>query len=596
MHSAVAARMKNPNLSLYEALCVGGFEYSENDDKSVLDFKQVTLGQRKNQLSRRLRLARKQSTGELKNPPGEPTSPPEELKSAPKELKRPYPGPSVALNYGRSLNISATENQNGTNTVPSKETQARETNTNNESKISYLPSGNNRTKVVDFKKVPDWIPTQQLKRQHITCMPAPVEQPRLNLHHSLCQGWFRNSLPNPRRDDASATLLAGGSILGQTMATNYAPTPFSNAQIANNPSVARYQPAASAVALSSLATTSQTVGLTLDQLALTLSSNTTSLSKLVEEARSGESEIKREQMAINLYQAQIKSLCTTCLLVAGVDPSLAEQNTPTYIKFATKAWEAEGKRLRALGRSIGKPNTEKEMKYSVAFKDPTFPDPPPAYAQPTNGTPITTSSKSSNDSINNNNFMSTSSWSGPIQGQCNHDHDHHSHNHASHNNAADGNNDSEPHDSTKCDSRHLHRIGECGHEAIIHKPKGGNPHIDFIVNGQIECYEGLESHSLGGTSLAGRSEKSYDSFWPSRYKCKEVEGASAKSCGRNLGPPDGNWGHIEPLVTEPKTFRLSDIESTDTEWTFDATEDVDGGVMGLFELAREPAPTQVSKG
>ena len=64
MHKAVAARLANPSLSLYEALCIGGFDYSENDDKSVLDSKKVTLGQRKNQLSRRLRLARKQGAGE----------------------------------------------------------------------------------------------------------------------------------------------------------------------------------------------------------------------------------------------------------------------------------------------------------------------------------------------------------------------------------------------------------------------------------------------------------------------------------------------------------------------------------------------------
>ena len=59
MHKAVAARMENPNLSLYDALLMGGFDYFANDDKSILDSKNVTLGQRKNQLSRRLRLAKK---------------------------------------------------------------------------------------------------------------------------------------------------------------------------------------------------------------------------------------------------------------------------------------------------------------------------------------------------------------------------------------------------------------------------------------------------------------------------------------------------------------------------------------------------------
>ena len=63
MHRAVSARLEDPNLTLYEALKIGGFSYPNNDDSSLLDSEKVTLGQRKNQLSRRLRLARKQNEG-----------------------------------------------------------------------------------------------------------------------------------------------------------------------------------------------------------------------------------------------------------------------------------------------------------------------------------------------------------------------------------------------------------------------------------------------------------------------------------------------------------------------------------------------------
>lgn len=57
MHKAVAARIANPSLSPYEALRAGGFEY-HGDDSSSLDFENIMLSQRKNQLSRRLRLAK----------------------------------------------------------------------------------------------------------------------------------------------------------------------------------------------------------------------------------------------------------------------------------------------------------------------------------------------------------------------------------------------------------------------------------------------------------------------------------------------------------------------------------------------------------
>lgn len=60
MHRAVAARLADPNITLYEALSIGGFEYPGHNDPSFMDRNFVTLGQRKNQLARRLRTVRKQ--------------------------------------------------------------------------------------------------------------------------------------------------------------------------------------------------------------------------------------------------------------------------------------------------------------------------------------------------------------------------------------------------------------------------------------------------------------------------------------------------------------------------------------------------------
>ena len=59
MHKAVAARIADPDLTLYEALKAGGFLYPTDDDSGCVDSEQVSLGQRKNQLSRRIRLAKK---------------------------------------------------------------------------------------------------------------------------------------------------------------------------------------------------------------------------------------------------------------------------------------------------------------------------------------------------------------------------------------------------------------------------------------------------------------------------------------------------------------------------------------------------------
>ena len=59
MNAAVAAKLKDPDLPLFHALRIGGFRFPCNEDASTLDNTGITLGQRKNQLARRLRAIRK---------------------------------------------------------------------------------------------------------------------------------------------------------------------------------------------------------------------------------------------------------------------------------------------------------------------------------------------------------------------------------------------------------------------------------------------------------------------------------------------------------------------------------------------------------
>ncbi|CAB9529753.1 expressed unknown protein [Seminavis robusta] len=58
MNRAVQAKYQNPRLSLEMALRLGGFDYPSNAIGPTLDAEQVSLRQRKNQLSRRLRQAK----------------------------------------------------------------------------------------------------------------------------------------------------------------------------------------------------------------------------------------------------------------------------------------------------------------------------------------------------------------------------------------------------------------------------------------------------------------------------------------------------------------------------------------------------------
>jgi hypothetical protein len=576
MHKAVAARLATPSLSLYEALVIGGFSYAENDDKSVLDSKKVTLGQRKNQLSRRLRLSRKQGAGGLKA--------------------------SSPSSDNRALFDENGSHRNGTNGIGNLKTEEGEQkNLNGKTNDPLSTLGHHRTKMDLINELGTssfnnhsngrngesmGAVAQHQKRQRFTkCLNSTTFErtctmsPGLNQY--LTQGWQLGNLPQVGGDGSSNVLMAPGSLLGSAQGVNYSSNQYYSQQMPNrmpDQNAQRYQNGASAVALSSLGATAQSVGISLDQLALTLSSNTASLSKLIAEVRSGDSEVKKERMAMDLFQADVKGLYTKSLLVAGVDASLAEQNTPTYIKFATKAWEAEGKRLRSLQDSSSRGKSTKSVNFAS----------PPRHIQ---GVP--TSILTNKDEGNNESAMVSSDSSGYDQNQSNdhhnYNHNHnnshylhnHNHNHANGQHAANDDDTMEKHDRLKCDARHMHRLGECGHRAIIHQPKDGPPHIDFIVNDQVECYAGHDSMSLAG--------RSFDTAWPSNHKCKDVEESCGKACGKSVA------SEIEAalvredynMVNGPKVFKLSDIDTSDPEWTFESNEDADGGVMGLFKLGRE---------
>jgi len=58
MHRAVSAKLADPSMTLFHALQAGGFNYMDDIDAKAVDEENVTLAQRKNQLSRRLRMTK----------------------------------------------------------------------------------------------------------------------------------------------------------------------------------------------------------------------------------------------------------------------------------------------------------------------------------------------------------------------------------------------------------------------------------------------------------------------------------------------------------------------------------------------------------
>ena len=281
----------------------------------------------------------------------------------------------------------------------------------------------------------------------------------------------------------------------------------------------------SAVAISSLTHSAQAVGLTLEQLAMTLASNTTSLAKVLAENAAPDARSQKMDLALRLFEVDVKAIYSKALLMGGFDPRDCQPNTPLYHEFARKAWENEAKRLRAQARATG------------AGGDFSFDE---------------------LDRISGVASATTAADVESLDKETDHDHDH---DHGGHSNHERG----EKKCGEDCDYRHIHRIdGQCGHKAIIHKPKDGNAHIDFVVGDKVECYHGIEP--LG---------KSFDAAWPSRYKCREA--GDHGNCGSE------NFKGISEIII-PKIFDLSEINLQDPEWNYDVTGSIDGGVAGLFRL------------
>ena len=124
------------------------------------------------------------------------------------------------------------------------------------------------------------------------------------------------------------------------------------------------------------------------------------------------------KIALNVYQTEHSTLLKRCLMIAGFDPSRSEECNPLYIQFAERCAQAEHRRLHRL---------------TLCFQ-----------------------------------------------------------------------------------GRHVHRLdGKCGHKAVLHHPAGDDrPHVDFIVNGKVECFR----NARGGIKSADGNE----ALWPSKFSCDDA--------------------------------------------------------------------------
>jgi hypothetical protein len=508
MHKAVAARLANPDLSLFDALRIGGFDYPSNDDASIMDAEKVTLGQRKNQLSRRLRLARKNGA---------------DAKTDHKSNLTTFDG---THSLAREQEQKALKTSNiGALALQMKRDGPVLNGLSDDDDDDHIDEQAKRPRIAKYhpEYAPLFVPPSTSVRNPFSNTSIAKKHTQNSAHGYSAASYA----PNQQSGDSlnisnfNPPLGAGTpNFQQQPLLSQPLGNVFNNNQ--------NSQPRASAVAISSLTASAQAIGLTLEQLAMSLSSNPANLSKIVLGVDDSATAKKQETLALHLYEVESKALYSRCMLSAGMDAKRCQQSSEEYLNFALKAWQAEGRRLQALMRSL-----------------PTVREPP---IEPNTET---LDSRGRNDVSTpaQDNIPHCKELVTIPEGKAD---------------EIDIPNGDNP------DGFHVHRLnGQCGHKAIIHHPKDGVAHIDFVIGEVIECYQGIEPIHK-------------NSQWLSRYKCKEME------CKHKFGGKDTvvSNGVLKNSTEgrQPKTILLSEIDLNDPEWNLDPSGSIDGGVAGLFKL------------
>lgn len=514
MHRAVGARLANPKISLFDALQIGGFHYDNDDDANAVDSEQITLAQRKNQLSRRIRLAQKLHgtnsysnncfTSTLKNQSMKWPSKMTSIHHA-SGKKRPYHSPTDALSQSEGSVASSTINSssNGRNGIGCSTNSFH----------------------IRARQHPDYHPL-------MIGMNASSFDSMKNSHENVSVEQQKDSQGKQQINDGMHGLQQA-----------------SNPALYKQNKAAAYPP--SAVAVTSLSQTAASLGMTLEQLALTLRSRN-NLSKIIV---SGPTITKHQkQLALSLFQTEIRSTYQRAMLLAGYKPEVAQnEQSPEYVQFVIDAWRMEGARLSSLtnenlsdGHIVTNSQESPEQDFQSTIK------------------------RDSNHHDYDERTLA--------HGHEGHTHDHgHQQNHTTEEVRNGSNKSGGKKSKGNKSGRHIHRLeGKCGHQPVLHQPTGGTPHIDFVIGDRVECYHNVQP--------------SQDLMWPSNYNCEDLSCSDA--CGDIIRTTESTSslllhnGSSNDLVAtggcDPKVYDRSEINFESDEWNFDFS--ASDSLLGLFKL------------
>lgn len=299
-------------------------------------------------------------------------------------------------------------------------------------------------------------------------------------------------------------------------------------------------------------------------------------------------------VALDIFRAENASLMKRCLLLAGFEGPQTEECTLTYLEFLTNVIKVEEQRLSHLCTFFNSINSTVKFKpnrvrsssinstnssESDVHANDLPPTPPPSLHHETRkhiarrsaSASIPSSRRKNNGGTHRQRRRTSFNIRRDFMDQVDDDHD----SPPSHHN---NNNNPNPHSAHQCpiappsntssftprkkdtmrrfpcfEGRHVHRLsGKCGHKPLLHKPDGAPAHVDFLVNGKVECYQNVKPYIP--------SSKKTSALWPSGFKNEELNDGNDDSiqCEENTCGEECK-GQQEPKI-------LDDIDFNGKEW------------------------------
>ena len=485
MHKAVAARLVNVDMPLIKALLVGGFTFpllddeghprdrnvAKIDDANVADAEGVSLAQRKNQLSRRIRIAREN----IQKDGGDMSAYTDVLEGTPFATSAKVPVKVAATSEAELKALLRTSEAQKQMDILMKERPdamefASRGNENGAAMGNNL--GQHGSGQYPFLPIHQQAPSSMIAGLPDSAPEVLIEDPDDDMiGPAISGGSHRRAKDHPMFAQYQASLTGGATASAGLAALGAVAHAHSAVTGTADDSKSK-----KSVKTDSLSLAAASMGISPEMISMMIAKNeisTKHASASTHEKQGGDKDEEGKKpdslktstandeaekvasnstdsadpeqeaaaideaklkIALNVYQTEHSTLLKRCLMVAGFDSSRSEECDPLYIQFAERCAQAEHRRLHRL---------------TLCFQ-----------------------------------------------------------------------------------GRHVHRLdGRCGHKAVLHHPAGDpHPHVDFIVNGKVECFRNKK---------VPKSADGNEALWPSKFSCDDA------GCSDHTGCHHGEKGEAD---------------------------------------------------